>query len=59
VSASGTAFAQVWQFAQSPRRKQLTWRCAKTYANDGNCYAPGEILVDLNLALTPDPSRGR
>jgi hypothetical protein len=59
VSANGTAFAQVWQFAQSPRRKQLTSRCARTYAKDGNCYAPGDILVDLNVALTPDPSRGR
>ncbi len=59
VSASGIAFAEVWQFAQSPRRKQLTSQCAKTYASDGNCYAPGEVLVDLNVALTPDPSRGR
>src|SRR5262249_10975775 len=59
VSASGTNFAQVWQFAQSPRRKQLTSQCATTYAKDGNCYAPGEILVDLNVALTSDPSRGR
>jgi hypothetical protein len=59
VSTSGVAFAEVWQFAQSPRRKKFTSQCAKTYAKDGNCYAPGEIFVDLNVALTPDPSHGR
>jgi hypothetical protein len=58
-SVSGIAFAQVWQFAQSPRRKQFTSSCAKSYAADGNCYAPGDFLVDLDVAGSPDPSHGR
>ncbi len=62
-SASGVSYAAVWQFAQSPRRKQFTARCAATYNRDGNCYAPGDTahawLLDLNSATTPDPSSGR
>jgi len=59
--ASGTAFAEVWQFAQSPRRRPFTQSCAASYAANGNCYAPGDtkVLVDLNVATSPDPSRGR
>ena len=50
-----------WQFAQSPRRPELTKSCAATYARDGNCYAPGfsKIFLDMNVARTPDPSEGR
>ena len=62
-SASGVAYAAVWQFAQSPRRKQFTAHCAATYNHDGNCYAPGDSahawFLDLNSATTPDPSSGR
>jgi Domain of unknown function (DUF1906) len=58
-AASGIAFAQVWQFAQSPRRKQFTSACAGTYASDGNCYGPGKTLVDLDVATSDDPSHGR
>src|SRR5260370_39026386 len=62
-SASGIPYAAVWQFAQSPRRKEFTRRCASTYHADGNCYAPGDTahawFLDLNSATTPDPSSGR
>ncbi len=39
-SASGFDGATVWQFAQSPRRKERTAHCPAKYAPDGNCYAP-------------------
>jgi hypothetical protein len=58
VETSGVEFAAVWQFAQSPRRKQYTASCARSYAKDGNCYA-GSVFVDLDVATTADPSRGR
>jgi hypothetical protein len=62
-SASGVSYAAVWQFAQSPRRKEFSARCAATYNADGNCYAPGDTahawFLDLNSATTPDPSNGR
>lgn len=50
-----------WQFAQSPRRPELTKSCAATYAADGNCYAPGAtgIFLDLDAARSTDPSEGR
>ena len=61
-SASGIPYAAVWQFAQSPRRKEFTARCAATYHPDGNCYAPGDTahswFLDLNSASTADPSGG-
>lgn len=54
--------AAVWQFAQSPRRKERTSRCAATYHRDGNCYAPGDTarawFLDVNSATTSDPSGG-
>lgn len=67
-SASGVAYASVWQFAQSPRRREFTRSCSSTYNRDGNCYPPaGEaarvtslsILLDLDSATSPDPSKGR
>jgi len=61
MSASGTPDALVWQYSQSPRRRELTRSCAKTYAADGNCYA-GELtklLLDMNVSSSPDPSHGR
>jgi len=63
-SKSGVAFAEVWQYAQSPRRPELTAACRKTYAPDGNCYPPGippstRLHVDANSATSSDPSHGR
>jgi hypothetical protein len=59
-SASGVAYAAIWQFAQSPRRKQFTAHCDTTYNPDGNCYAPSDTkhawFLDLNSASTADPS---
>src|SRR5271169_6449679 len=31
---SGVAFAEVWQYAQSPRRQEMTAACRQTYAPD-------------------------
>jgi hypothetical protein len=60
-SKSGIAYARVWQFAQSPRRRNLTRLCATTYTSDGNCYPPAggtvnRIEVDLDSSVSPDPS---
>jgi hypothetical protein len=56
----GFAGAAVWQYAQTPRRKQFTAHCAAKYAVDGNCYAPGDAqhkwFIDVNVADSPDPS---
>ena len=51
----------VWQYAQSPRRPELTKSCAKTYAADGLCYAGAstDLFLDLNVAGSADPSGGR
>jgi hypothetical protein len=57
---SGLAFAEAWQFAQSPRRKDDTASCESSYNRDGECYAPGtKVHVDLDTALSNDPSGGR
>jgi len=60
VAASGVPYAAVWQFAQSPRVKDRTARCATTYHTDGNCYAPGDTshswFLDVNVATSADPS---
>jgi Domain of unknown function (DUF1906) len=57
---SGFSSASVWQYAQSPRRKQFTEQCPAKYASDGNCYAPGDTahkwFLDANIASSPDPS---
>jgi hypothetical protein len=60
-ASSGTPDANVWQYSQSPRRKSITAACEKTYASDGNCYAPGipGLYLDFNSASSPDPSHGR
>ncbi len=55
------ASALVWQYAQSPRRKQFTGGCPKNYAADNRCYAPGmaqgpDSFVDLNVSSSADPS---
>lgn len=61
-AASGTGFASVWQYAQSPRRRDFAKGCSG-YAGDGNCYPPDllrkRIFVDLDSAQSPDPSHGR
>jgi len=61
-AASGIAFASVWQFAQSPRRRKYTGACSGTYGRDGNCYAPGQgpgtPFLDIESARTEDPSGG-
>jgi hypothetical protein len=61
---SGVGFAEVWQFAQSPRRPEMTRECKTTYAADQNCYGPDEALegrfaMDLDSATEEDPSHGR
>ena len=48
---SGVRFAEVWQFAQSPQRKDVAAQCSN-YSRDGNCYPPGisaaqQLHVDL------------
>ncbi len=60
---SGVRFAEVWQFAQSPQRKDVASQCSN-YSHDGNCYPPGiaaaqQLHVDVNTATSPDPSNGR
>jgi hypothetical protein len=60
---SGVRFAEVWQFAQSPQRKDVAGHCTN-YSHDGNCYPPGipaaqQLHVDVNTASSPDPSNGR
>ena len=63
VSAGGVAFADVWQYAQSPQQTERTSKCAATYGADGKCYAPGgaasNIFLDLDVATSADPSGGR
>jgi hypothetical protein len=61
---SGAQFAEVWQFAQSPRRSQFAAACTPSYDTDGNCYSPGagselKLHLDVNSARSADPSRGR
>jgi hypothetical protein len=60
---SGVSFAEVWQFAQSPQRKDVAAHCPN-YHRDGNCYPPGiptgqQLHVDINTATSLDPSNGR
>jgi len=62
-NASGVDFADVWQFAQSPRRKEVAGGCSG-YDKDGSCYPPAtaaaqRLYVDLNGANSTDPSHGR
>jgi hypothetical protein len=61
---SGIRFADVWQFAQSPKRRDVAAGCPAGYHPDGNCYPPGispqqALHVDVETARTPDPSQGR
>jgi len=60
VKQSGSPEAAIWQYAQSPRRKEFTAKCAATYEADGNCYAPGDTahkwFLDVNVANSANPS---
>ena len=60
---SGVAFADAWQFAQSPKRRDVAAGCRANYASDGNCYPPGvarqKLFVDVDSASSADPSAGR
>jgi len=60
LSEAGEPEIVVWQYAQSPRRPEITKACAKTYAANGNCNVPGfpAVFVDLDAASTADPSNG-
>jgi hypothetical protein len=56
-------FAEIWQFAQSPRRPDFAAQC-HNYNRDGNCYPPGidpstRLHVDVNTAASADPSQTR
>jgi hypothetical protein len=58
---SGIPYAEIWQFAQSPRRNEAKG-CPRNYNADGNCYAPGlpsKTHVDVSTAINQDPSHGR
>lgn len=62
-NASGADFAGVWQFAQSPKRKDVAVACGG-YDKTGSCFpsaaaAKQSLHVDLNTANSPDPSHGR
>jgi hypothetical protein len=61
LSAAGEPDVIAWQYAQSPRRPEITKSCAATYAADGNCYAPGfaQTFLDMDVANSVDPSQGR
>ena len=61
---SGIGFAEIWQFAQSPKRRDVAARCPANYNRDGSCYLPGvdpliHLHVDVNTATSADPSQGR
>jgi hypothetical protein len=60
---SGFSSAMVWQYAQSPRRKEFTAQCPANYAADENCYAPGDSghrwFLDVNTASSADPSAAK
>jgi len=61
---SGIEFADVWQFAQSPKRKTFAAKCPTNYNADGNCYPPGadparKLHVDVESASSSDPSQVR
>jgi hypothetical protein len=61
---NGIPFADIWQFAQSPKRPAVAASCPANYNPDGNCYPPEisvthHLHIDVNTATTPDPSHGR
>jgi glycoside hydrolase-like protein len=58
-SAGGVAYASIWQYVRSPKENKIARHC-RGYANDGNCYAPGDAshqwFLDMNVATTKNPS---
>ena len=61
--ASTIDFADIWQFAQSPKRPDVAAQCLG-YSRDGECYPPGidaarRLHVDVDTATSADPSQGR
>jgi hypothetical protein len=63
-AGAGIPFAEVWQFAQSPKRPEVAASCPANYNRDGNCYPPGidigeRLHIDVNTATSADPSQGR
>jgi hypothetical protein len=61
---SGVSYAEIWQYAQSPRRPEMTAACRQTYAPDDHCYPPGiapgsGMHIDVDSADSQDPSHGR
>jgi hypothetical protein len=59
---SGVPFAEVWQYAQSPRTSAAA-HCTN-YNPDGDCIAPKipsaeRLHIDVNTATSSDPSEGR
>lgn len=62
TAGNGLAWAEIWQYAQSPVRP-VAQACRQTYNADGDCRvmaAAGTSLhVDLNVARSKDPSHGR
>lgn len=60
---SALDFADIWQFAQSPKRKDFAAGCPANYDPDGNCYPPGlagqKMHLDVETSTSPDPSHGR
>ncbi len=61
LSATPDPGIVVWQYAQSPRRPEITQSCGASYAPDNNCYAPGfsQLFLDMDVANSGDPSNGR
>jgi hypothetical protein len=63
---SGIDFAEVWQFAQSPKRPEFVRGCSN-YSKNKNCYvdagsssnSASSLHLDLNVATSSDPSHGR
>jgi hypothetical protein len=62
-NSSGVHFADIWQFAQSPKRNDIARAC-NGYDKAGSCFpsaaaAKQSLHVDLNSASSADPSHGR
>jgi Domain of unknown function (DUF1906) len=60
---SGIDFADVWQYVQSPQRRDVAASCTG-YDRNGSCYpsaaaAKQNLYVDVNVANSADPSKGR
>ncbi len=56
-TSSGVDFAEIWQFAQSPWRKDVASHCPG-YVR-GNCNGLPALPVDLNASTSADPSHAR